>query len=88
MFVDISWRSRYTDRRNHRQGGLEMDRKKVAVRLLLLRGDRSQEEVAAAIGVRQSTMAMYESGARMPRDEIKLALARYYGCSVESIFFS
>lgn len=65
-----------------------MDRKKVAVRLLLLRGDRSQEEVAAAIGVRQSTMAMYESGARMPRDEIKLALARYYGCSVESIFFS
>lgn len=65
-----------------------MDRKKVAVRLLLLRGDRSQEEVAAAIGIRQSTMAMYESGARMPRDEIKLALARYYGCSVESIFFS
>lgn len=65
-----------------------MDRKKVAVRLLLLRGDRSQEEVAAAIGVRQSTMAMYESGARMPKDEIKLALAKYYGCSVESIFYS
>ncbi len=65
-----------------------MDKKKVAGRLLRLRGMRSQEEVAAALGIRQSTLAMYERGARMPRDEIKLALARYYGCSVEDLFFS
>ena len=65
-----------------------MDRKKVAGRLLQLRGMRSQEEVAAALGIRQSTLAMYERGARMPRDDIKLALASYYGCSVEALFFS
>ena len=44
-----------------------MDKKKVAGRLLRLRGMRSQEEVAAALGIRQSTLAMYESGARTPR---------------------
>ena len=65
-----------------------MDKKKVAGRLLRLRGARSQEEVAAALGIRQSTLAMYERGSRMPRDENKLALARYYGCSVEALFFN
>ena len=65
-----------------------MDRKQVGVRLLRLRRMRSQEEVAAALQIRQSTLAMYESGARMPRDEIKLRLARYYGCSVDALFFS
>ena len=64
-----------------------MDRKRIGGRLLQLRGPRSQEEVAAALHIRQSTLAMYESGARMPRDEIKLRLARYYGCSVDAIFF-
>ena len=65
-----------------------MDRKRIGARLLQLRGERAQESVAAALGIRQSTLAMYESGARVPRDEIKLALARYYGCSVEALFFS
>ena len=70
------------------RGGAAMNKKKVGGRLLQLRGMRSQEEVAAALGIRQSTLAMYERGSRMPRDEIKLALAHYYGCSVESLFFS
>lgn len=70
------------------RGGTAKHKKRVGGRLLLLRGMRSQEEVAAALGIRQSTLAMYERGSRMPRDEIKLALARYYGCSVESLFFS
>ncbi|MBR5342757.1 MAG: helix-turn-helix transcriptional regulator [Oscillospiraceae bacterium] len=65
-----------------------MNKKQVGGRLLQLRGARSQEEVAAALGIRQSTLAMYERGSRMPKDEIKLALARYYGCSVEALFFS
>ena len=64
-----------------------MDKKRIGGRLLQLRGPRSQEEVAAALGIRQSTLAMYESGARTPKDEIKLALARYYGCSVQALFF-
>ena len=65
-----------------------MDKKKVGGRLLQLRGQRSREVVDAAVGIRQSTLAMYESGARTPRDANKLALARYYGCCVEDLFFS
>lgn len=64
-----------------------MDRKKVAVRLLQMRGERSREAVAAAVGIGQSTLAMYETGARTPRDKTKLALAAYYGCSVEDLFY-
>lgn len=64
-----------------------MDRKKVAVRLLLLRGERSQKEVAAALGVCQGTLSQWECGRRIPTDENKRALAAYYGSSVEEIFY-
>ena len=67
-----------------------MEKKEFPEILAGMRSERgmTQEEVAAALGIRQSTLAMYERGARMPKDEIKLALARYYGCSVETLFFS
>ncbi|MEI3515823.1 MAG: helix-turn-helix transcriptional regulator [Clostridia bacterium] len=52
-----------------------------------LRGKRSQEEVATAVGISKSALSMYENGERIPRDEIKIRLARYYNESVESIFF-
>ena len=56
-------------------------------RLVELRGKRSQAEVAKAIGIATSTLAMYETEKRMPRDATKIALARYYGTSVQKIFF-
>lgn len=31
---------------------------------------------------------MYEAGERNPRDEVKIALARYYGKQVSDIFFT
>ncbi|MCR5664249.1 MAG: helix-turn-helix domain-containing protein [Oscillospiraceae bacterium] len=64
-----------------------MDRKRIAGRLVRLRGGRSREEVAAAAGISLSALGMYESGARIPRDEIKLALAACYGVRVEDLFF-
>jgi len=33
-------------------------------------------------------ISSYENGERIPRDEIKIALARYYEATVEQIFFS
>ncbi|WP_101698536.1 helix-turn-helix transcriptional regulator [Clostridium minihomine] len=60
----------------------------VAQRLRKLRGDKSREEVASAVNISLSALAMYETGARMPRDEIKVALAKYYSSSVEAIFFN
>lgn len=60
----------------------------IAKRLVDLRGDRTQATVATAIGTSVSSVAMYESGSRMPRDEIKVAIARYFGKTVEEIFYT
>lgn len=60
---------------------------KVSERLQKLRGSRSRDEVAKAIGVSVSAIAMYENGERVPRDSIKLKFAEYYQKSVQEIFF-
>ncbi len=65
-----------------------MDRKNIAEKLIKLRGETLQIEVASAIGVAQSTYAMYESGKRIPTDEIKIRIANYFGKSVQEIFFN
>ena len=57
-------------------------------KLAELRGEKSQAMVAEAVGISVSALAMYETGARNPRDDIKLALANYYGVSVASLFFN
>ena len=59
----------------------------IGKRLVELRGDRTQEEVARAVGLSLSAIGMYERGERIPRDEIKMRLAEYYQKSVQQIFF-
>ena len=61
--------------------------KDIGASLRKLRGDTPRETVADAVGVTYSAMAMYEAGERVPRDEIKAALAKYFGTSVGSLFF-
>lgn len=56
-------------------------------RLVKARGDRSQTEVAKGVGISTSALSMYESGERIPRDEVKEAIARYYGLTVGFLFF-
>lgn len=56
-------------------------------KLIHLRGDRTQKEVSKAIGISTSTLGMYETGERIPRDEIKKKIAKYYGVSIEYLFF-
>lgn len=68
--------------------GEKMNAKIIAEKLISLRGDKSREEVAKANGISVSALVMYETGKRIPRDEIKLSLARYYNSSVEEIFFA
>lgn len=60
---------------------------KISDKLRKLRFDKTQQEVADALGIRQSTYASYETGRRIPKDSIKVKIARYFGVSVESIFF-
>lgn len=65
-----------------------MDKSETGRRLISLRGDRSQEAVAEAIGVSRSALVMYETGKRVPRDEIKIRLAKYYGVSIQYLFYN
>lgn len=65
-----------------------MDTKIMAEKLRKLRGNKSRQEVADACGISISALAMYEAGERIPRDKIKIKLARYYNKSVNYIFFA
>ncbi|MCB6475557.1 helix-turn-helix transcriptional regulator [Emergencia timonensis] len=64
-----------------------MDTTSISEKLVKLRGNKTQDEVARAIGISPSAYAMYESGARIPRDRIKVKIAKYYKRSVQFIFF-
>lgn len=52
-----------------------------------LRGDRSQAEVAKALMISDSALSAYETGERVPRDDVKRRIARFYGKTVGEIFF-
>lgn len=65
-----------------------MDAQKVGAILVELRGDRTQQEIANATGVTVSAIGMYERGERIPRDEVKIRLAGFFGKSVGEIFFA
>lgn len=59
-----------------------------ATRLVAARGNIPRITVAHAIGVSLSAITMYETGKRIPRDEIKVRLADYYHTTVQELFFS
>lgn len=65
-----------------------MDAKKIGLRLVKLRGNKTQNEVAKAIGVSQSVYCMYENGQRIPSDTVKIEIAKYYKKTVQYIFFA
>lgn len=64
-----------------------MNYERVAKNLINLRNRKSREEVARAVGISVSTLQMYENGQRIPRDNIKIKLANFYGVTVQTIFF-
>ncbi len=65
-----------------------LDRDLIGQNLIKLRGNRSQAVVARDLKISVSALGMYERGKRIPRDEIKIALAKYYKTTVSDIFFS
>lgn len=60
----------------------------IGEKLKSLRGDKTRTEVANALGIALSTLTMYENNKRVPRDDLKVRIARYYGISIEELFFS
>ena len=65
-----------------------MDAEAISKRLIQLRGEKTKEEVAKAVGISKSALSMYENGSRIPRDEIKIRIAKYYHKRVQAIFFN
>ena len=59
-----------------------------AEKLKELRGKKTQKDVATAIGVEQSTYSLYERGKRIPSDTVKRRISKYYGISVQELFYS
>lgn len=65
-----------------------MNAETIGKRLIALRVEKLIKDVAKALGISASALSMYEKGQRIPRDEIKIRLARYYDRTVDSIFFT
>ena len=60
----------------------------IGKKLATLRGKKSMPEVAESLGVSLSAYVKYERNERVPRDEIKVKIANYYGKTVQEIFFN
>jgi len=65
-----------------------MDATTIGRKLIKLRGNRTQDEVSRALGISLSAIGMYERGERIPRDEVKIAIAKYYDTTVQAIFYA
>ena len=60
----------------------------IGAKLKELRGTKTQQEVADGIGITKSSLAMYERDERIPRDEVKIRIAKYFGVSILYLFFN
>ena len=71
-------------------GGVNMDAKKIGKKIKTLRESKniSREKFANSVNISTSALSMYETGQRIPRDEVKLRIARYFETSIEDIFFT
>ena len=59
----------------------------IGERLRELRGIRPRTKVAEQMGISYSALCKYEYGEKRPGDETKRKIARYYGKTVQEIFF-
>lgn len=65
-----------------------MDSVKIGKLLTELRGEKTLPEVAEILGLSSAAIRQYESGNRIPRDNIKEKIAKYYDKTVQEIFYS
>lgn len=54
-----------------------------AIRLSL---NLTQDQVAASLGVKRSTVAMWEAGKSKPRADTLIKLSKLYKCTIEDLF--
>lgn len=51
------------------------------------RGEMQRKDVANAIGISLAALSLYESGERVPRDDVKVKMAKLYNTTVGRLFF-
>lgn len=66
---------------------MEMDAKAIGERLVELRGERTQVEIAKELKISVSALSMYERGERIPRDNIKIRIATLFRKPICEIFY-
>ena len=52
---------------------------------LRVRAGMTQRVVASALGLKQTTVSMWENGTNMPRAETLPKIASLYGCSIDDL---
>jgi transcriptional regulator with XRE-family HTH domain len=62
----------------------------IGQRIKTLREEKgiAREAFCNAVGITLSALSMYENGQRIPRDEIKVKIARVLETSIEALFFA
>lgn len=68
------------------KGGIEL-KKTMGEILRDLRGSRTQEEISEELGITKSSWAMYERNERVPRDEVKVRISKFFKVPVQDIFY-
>ena len=53
-----------------------------------IRAELTAKDAAAALHVSRSAIYMYERGERRPPDDVKVAMAKLYGMTVQDLFFA
>lgn len=66
-----------------------MDAKRIGERLQMFRIEKgeSQEDVAKELGLTPSAVSQYETGLRIPSDEIKIKYSQHFDKTVQSLFY-
>lgn len=60
----------------------------IGERLRVLRGIRTQGVVSEGTGLSQARISNYEHGLRIPNDDAKIALANFFGVTVQDLFYT
>lgn len=51
------------------------------------RGEMPRKDVANTLGISLAALSLYESGERVPRDDVKIKMAKLYNTTVGRLFF-
>lgn len=66
-----------------------MDKQEIGRRLKAARKGKglTVQAAADAVGIAKSTLTMYESGHRVPRDSVKMRLSEVYEVPIQDLFY-